>query len=52
MAKGGRTFFFGLKAEQVPDGKSPIHATIKIRPQNAYEYLGLRRPSGGQLGKA
>jgi len=51
MAKGGRSFFFGFSAGKTSDGKPPSHATIKIRPRNAYELLGLRRPLGNQLGK-
>ena len=51
MAKGGRSFFFGFHAGKVGDGKSHGHATIKIRPRNAYELLGLRRPAGNTLGK-
>jgi hypothetical protein len=52
MAKGGRSFFFGFNAGKTTDGKPPGHATIKIRPRNAYELLGLRRPVGNQFGKS
>lgn len=52
MAKGGRSFAFGFHAGKTGDGKQPAgHATIKIRPRNAYELLGLRRPTGNTLGK-
>lgn len=51
MAKGGRSFFFGFQSGKNGNGKPPGHATIKIRPRNAYELLGLRRPSGTALGK-
>ena len=50
MAKGGRLFVVGLNIGKT-DGKQQGHATIKIRPQNAYELLGLRRPAGNQFGK-
>lgn len=52
MAKGGRSFCFGFQPEKSGDGKPPGHATIKIRPRNAYELLGLRRPAGNLRGKA
>jgi len=52
MAKGGRSFVFGFQAGKPGDGKQAAgHATIKIRPRNAYELLGLRRPAGNSLGK-
>ncbi len=52
MAKGGRSFFFGFNTDKTSDGKPPGQACIKIRPRNAYEYLGLRRPAGTRLGKS
>jgi hypothetical protein len=52
MAKGGRSFFFGFNPGKVSDGKTPGLASIKIRPRNAYELLGLRRPPGTNLGKS
>lgn len=51
MTKGGRSFFFGFNTGKSADGKPPGHAAIKIRPRNAYELLGLRRPAGNHLGK-
>lgn len=51
MAKGGRSYFFGFHTGKNGDGKSAGHATIKIRPRNAYELLGLRRPVGNTIGK-
>lgn len=52
MTKSGRLFFFGFNTGKTRDGKPSGHATIKIRPRNAYELLGLRRPTGSQLGKS
>lgn len=51
MSKGGRSFFFGFNPSKSSDGKPPGHAAIVIRPRNAYELLGLRRPSGPRVGK-
>jgi len=48
MAKRGRPFVFGFRAGK--NGKPPERAIIIIRPRNAYELLGLRRPA--PLGKA
>lgn len=52
MAKGGRTYCFGYSSAKGSDGKPLGQAAIKIRPRNAYELLGLRRPVSPNLGKA
>ena len=52
MARRGRLFFFGFSPYKGADGKPKGHAAIKIRPRNAYELLGLRRPVSPNIGKA
>lgn len=52
MAKQGRVFCFGFSPTKGSDGKPQGHAAIKIRPRNAYELLGLRRPVTTNFGKA
>lgn len=52
MNKRGRVFCFGFSPSKGADGKPQGHAAIKLRPRNAYELLGLRRPANPNLGKA
>jgi hypothetical protein len=52
MSKRGRVFCFGFSPVKGSDGKPQGHAAIKLRPRNAYELLGLRRPAHPNLGKA
>ena len=44
MIRRGRLFCFGFSSAKGSDGRPQGHAAIKIRPRNAYELLGLRRP--------
>ena len=44
-------YSFGFRVAKASDGKSHGHATIILRPRNAYELLGLRRPHAPNLGK-
>lgn len=52
MTKRGRVYYFGFSPEKGSDGKPQGHVGIKIRPRNAYELLGLRRPVSQSIGKA
>ncbi|CAN5807685.1 hypothetical protein BH09VER1_BH09VER1_32650 [soil metagenome] len=52
MAKTGRNYCFGFSPAKGSDGKPQGQAAIKIRPRNAYELLGLRRPANANFGKA
>lgn len=51
MTKRGRVYCFGFNPAKTADGKPQGHAAIKIRPRNAYEIMGLRRPASANLGK-
>jgi hypothetical protein len=52
MSKRDRVFCFGFNPAKGSDGKPKGQAAIKLRPRNAYELLGLRRPANTNLGKA
>ena len=52
MTKRGRLYCFGFSPSRASDGRPKGHAAIKIRPRNAYELMGLRRPRNPNLGKA
>ncbi|GAT34302.1 hypothetical protein TSACC_22727 [Terrimicrobium sacchariphilum] len=51
MTKRGRVYCFGFCSTKGSDGKPQGHAAIKIRPRNAYEIVGLRRPGSSHFGK-
>jgi hypothetical protein len=52
MIRRGRRFCFGFSSTKGSDSQPLGHAAIKIRPRNAYELLGLRRPPTPNLAKA
>jgi hypothetical protein len=53
MTRGrGHKFHFGFSPRKDNDGKPTGCATLKYKPRNAYELLGLRRPPRPALGKS
>jgi len=52
MSKSVRKFIFGFSPKKDADGQPIGSAAIKLKPRNAYEYLGLRRPLSHGFGKA
>ena len=52
MAKVGRKLCFGFSAKPGTDGTAEGHVVIKLKPRNAYELLGLRKPVLPRLAKA
>lgn len=52
MARGIRKFSFGFSTARTNDGKPLGHAIIKLKPRNAYELMGLRKPAAGAHGRA
>jgi hypothetical protein len=51
MNKAGRKFFCGFSAAKDSNGQPTGAAVLKLKPRNAYELLGLRRPARPALGK-
>jgi hypothetical protein len=51
MNKAGRKFFCGFTATKDANGQPAGAAVIKLKPRNAYELLGLRRPPRPAFGK-
>jgi len=51
MNKAGRKIFCGFSTEKDANGQPTGAAILKIKPRNAYELLGLRRPPRPAFGK-
>jgi hypothetical protein len=51
MTKGSRKFFIGLTPTKDANGKPSGSAVIELKPRNAYELLGLRRPPKPAFGR-
>lgn len=51
MTPAGRKFFCGFNPAKDPNGQPTGAAILKLKPRNAYELLGLRRPPRPALGK-
>lgn len=51
MSKAGRKFFLGFIPTKDANGEPLGAATLKLKPRNAYELLGLRRPPRPAFGK-
>lgn len=51
MTPAGRKFFCGFTPAKDANGQPTGAAILKLKPRNAYELLGLRRPARPALGK-
>ena len=52
MTSRRRKIHFGFSFKRESDGAAQGIGVVKIKPRNAYELLGLRKPSLPRLGKA
>lgn len=51
MAKGVRKILFGYSTEKRSDGIAQGALILKLKPKNAYELLGLRKPAPQGAGR-